>query len=46
MQRGEWSSDKTLKNIYRGIIEDYEKKYTDVTWGYFEIMQHEMQHNK
>lgn len=46
MQRGGWSSDQTLKAIYRGTMEDYEKKFTDITVSHFENMQHEMQHEK
>lgn len=46
MQRGGWSSDKTLKEIYRGTIKDYEQKYTNMTLSHFEGMQHEMQHKK
>lgn len=46
MQRGGWSSDKTLKAIYRGTIKDYEEKYTNMTLSHFEDMQHEMQHKK
>ena len=46
MQRGGWSSDKTLKNIYRGTIKDYEEKYTNMTLSHFEDMQHEIQHKK
>ena len=46
MLRGGWSSDKTLKSIYRGTIEEYEKKYTDITLAHFDKMQHEMQHTK
>lgn len=46
MQRGGWSSDKTLKAIYRGTIKDYEEKYTNMTLSHFEGMQHEMQHAK
>jgi len=46
MQRGGWSSDQTLKNIYRGIIEDYNKKYTAAALSHFDKMQHEMQHGK
>lgn len=41
---GGWSSDKTLKQVYRGTINDYEQKYVDVTIKHFESMQHEMQH--
>ena len=44
MQRGGWSSDRTLKAIYRGTIEEYTKKYNDVTLQHFDKMQHEMQH--
>ena len=44
MQRGGWSSDHTLKAIYRGTIEEYSQKYTDMTISHFETMQHEMQH--
>lgn len=44
MQRGGWSSDRTLKSIYRGTIEDYTKKYTDIALNHFDSMQHEMQH--
>lgn len=46
MQRGGWSSDATLKNIYRGSIEDFEKRFTQITNTHFETMQHEMQHKK
>ena len=46
MAWGGWSTDRTLKDIYRGTIEDYERKYADVAIGHFESMQHEMQHKK
>ena len=46
MQRGGWSSDATLKNIYRGAMDGYSKKFTDLTNSHFEEMQHEMQHKK
>ncbi len=46
MQRGGWSSDATLKKIYRGTMDDYEQKFTDITNQYFTDMQHEMQHKK
>lgn len=36
-----WSSDRTLKAIYRGTIEEYTQKYTDMTLSHFENMQHE-----
>lgn len=46
MQRGGWSSDVTLKNIYRGAMDDFSKKFTDITNAHFTDMQHEMQHKK
>lgn len=44
MQRGGWGSDRTLKAIYRGTIEEYTQKYTDMALSHFNNMQHEMQH--
>ena len=49
MERGGWSSDSTLKRIYRGSMNDYEKKFTVLTNDHFDslmqnAMQHEMQH--
>ena len=44
MQRGGWSSDHTLKKIYRGSMDDYQQKFTDITNEHFSNMQHEMQH--
>lgn len=35
MERGGWSSDKTLKAIYRNSLTDYQRKYTDMTNDYF-----------
>lgn len=46
MQRGGWASDKTLKDIYRGTIDTYNKQFQDITFKHFEDMQHEMQHKK
>lgn len=46
MQRGGWSSDHTLKAIYRGTIEEYTQKYNNMTLQHFDKMQHEMQHEK
>lgn len=46
MQRGGWSSDHTLKKIYRGSMDDYQQKFTDITNEHFSNMQHEMQHKK
>lgn len=36
MQRGGWSSDKTLKEIYRGTIDTYNKQFQDITFNHFE----------
>lgn len=46
MERGGWSSDHTLKNIYRGSMDDFSRKFTDMTNEHFSTMQHEMQHKK
>lgn len=46
MQRGGWSSDGTLKKIYRGSMDDYQQKFSDLTNEHFSKMQHEMQHKK
>ncbi len=46
MLRGGWSSDRTLKNIYRGTIEDYQKQFTDRMLNHFDSMQHEIQHKE
>lgn len=35
MQRGGWSSDHTLKAIYRGSMDDYARKFTDQTNEHF-----------
>ncbi len=35
MQRGGWSSDATLKQIYRGAMDDYEKKFNDILMDHF-----------
>lgn len=44
MGRGGWSSDGTLKRIYRNEIDDYSKKFTAKTLDHFEAMQHELSH--
>ena len=46
MARGGWSSDRTLKSIYRGTIEDYQQQFTDRMLNHFNAMQHEMQHKQ
>lgn len=35
MQRGGWASDKVLKQVYRGTMEDYEKDFTNITNSHF-----------
>lgn len=40
MQRGGWSSDHTLKKIYRGSMDDYQQKFSDLTNEHFSNMQH------
>lgn len=36
MQRGGWSSDHTLKQIYRGSISDYERRFTLIALDHYE----------
>ena len=42
MERGGWKSDNTLKKIYRGKMDDYQKKFTDTTNNHFEKICHEI----
>lgn len=44
MARGGWSSDGTLKRIYRGTMEDYNTIFTEKIIDHFETMQHKVQH--
>lgn len=46
MERGGWKSDKILKQVYRNVISDEQKKFTEQINSHFESMQHEMQHDK
>lgn len=46
MQRGGWASDGVLKQVYRHALEDKTKQMSEKVNGYFENMQHEMQHEK
>lgn len=46
MKVGGWSSDYVMKNRYRGVMTDYEKKFEQKQLEHFETMQHEMQHEK
>lgn len=38
MQRGGWGSDKTLKAVYRHVMEDKEKQMNDIANSYFSQM--------
>ena len=42
MQRGGWSSDNTLKNIYRGVMDDYKEKFTNKVFEHLESMTQNM----
>lgn len=35
MSRGGWCSDKVLKSIYRGTMDDYQKHFTDIANNHF-----------
>lgn len=39
MERGGWSSDTVLKQIYRGTITNYQEQYTNLTNDYFSKLQ-------
>ena len=42
MERGGWSSDGTLKRIYRNVMIDYKAKFTNKMIQHFEHMQEEI----
>lgn len=44
MARGGWKTDRVLKSVYRNVISDEEKRFTDKINNHFLAMQHEMQH--
>lgn len=46
MARGGWKTDRVLKQVYRNVISDEQKKFTDKINSHFETMQHEIQHKK
>ena len=46
MQRGGWVSDGTLKQIYRGSMDDYQRQFTDVILSHFDRIQDKIQHIK
>lgn len=46
MARGGWKTDTVLKSVYRNVINDEQKKFTNKINSHFTSMQHEMQHKK
>ena len=46
MARGGWKTDVVLKSVYRNVINDEQKRFTDKINSHFTAMQHEMQHKK
>lgn len=47
MQRGGWSSDRVLKEVYRHTMSDKQKEMNaKVNLHFTEVMQHDMQHKK
>jgi integrase len=44
IQRGGWKTDSTLKNIYQHTMDEKRQEVEQQICGYFENMQHEMQH--
>lgn len=46
MARGGWKTDTVLKSVYRNVINDEQKKFTDKINSHFTSMQHEMQRKK
>lgn len=45
MQRGGWSSDNTLKKIYRGVMDDYREKFTEKTLEHIEELASDQTRN-
>lgn len=46
MARGGWKTDRVLKSVYRNVIEDEQKKFSDKVNSHFKAMQHDIQHEK
>lgn len=46
MARGGWKTDRVLKSVYRNVIPEEERKFTNQINSHFDTMQHEMQHEK
>lgn len=45
MKRGGWSSDATLKSVYRNTIDEQTQKFNTHILHHFETMQHDIQHD-
>ena len=41
MARGGWKTDTVLKAVYRNVLNDEQKKFTDKINSHFTTMQHE-----
>ena len=46
MRMGGWSTDRTMKAVYRNILIPERDKFAQISLSHFETMQHEMQHEK
>lgn len=44
MAMGGWSSDRTMKAVYRNTLAPEQDKFSQISLSHFETMQHEMQH--
>ena len=44
MQRGGWASDGTLKNIYRGVMDDYNERFTSRVLEHIKDISHDISH--
>lgn len=42
MAKGGWKMDRVLKAVYRNVIDEENKKFTELTNKHFENMQHEI----
>lgn len=44
MSMGGWSTDRTMKAVYRNTLAPEQDKFAKISLSHFESMQHEMQH--
>lgn len=44
MAMGGWKTDRTLKAVYRNVLEPEKNKFASISMAHFSSMQHEMQH--